>query len=101
LPQGKAPFTRLRLRRIPLWNFPGGNKPAARMVHNRPLKFAGSASLKIVLLPILLVSHSEQKRYSQALDPVREHVVLTVGETPEFLDAGGILTFSTHRSPSI
>jgi hypothetical protein len=43
---------------------------------------------------ILFVSHSEQKRYNQALDAVRDKMVLTVGETPEFLGAGGILTFS-------
>jgi hypothetical protein len=46
---------------------------------------------------ILFVSQSEQKRYSQALDAVRGRMVLTVGETPEFLDAGGILSFSTHQ----
>ncbi len=42
---------------------------------------------------ILFVSRSEQKRYSQVLDAVRGRGVLTVGETPEFLDAGGIVSF--------
>jgi hypothetical protein len=45
----------------------------------------------------LFVSHSEQKRYNQALDAVRGRMVLTVGETPEFLDAGGIVSFSSQR----
>lgn len=45
---------------------------------------------------ILFVSRSEQKRYNQALDAVRGRTVLTVGETPEFLDAGGILSFSSQ-----
>jgi len=43
---------------------------------------------------VLFVSRSEQKRYNLALDAVRDRMVFTVGETPEFLDAGGILTFS-------
>jgi len=46
---------------------------------------------------ILFVSRSEQKRYTQALDAVRGRMVFTVGETPEFLDAGGILSFSGQQ----
>jgi hypothetical protein len=46
---------------------------------------------------ILFVSRSEQKRYNQALDVVRGRMVLTVGETPEFLAAGGILSFSSQQ----
>jgi hypothetical protein len=45
---------------------------------------------------ILFISRSERKRYSQALDAVRGRMVLTVGETPEFLDAGGIVSFSSQ-----
>jgi hypothetical protein len=46
---------------------------------------------------ILFVSRSEQKRYSQSLDAVRSRAVLTVGETSEFLGAGGILCFSSQQ----
>jgi YfiR/HmsC-like len=46
---------------------------------------------------ILFVSRSEQKRYNQALDAVRGRTILTVGETPEFLDAGGVLSFSSEQ----
>jgi hypothetical protein len=42
---------------------------------------------------ILFVSRSDQKRYSQVLEAVRGLSVLTVGETTEFLDAGGIVSF--------
>jgi hypothetical protein len=45
---------------------------------------------------ILFISRSEKQRYHQALDVVRSKMVLTVGETPEFLDAGGIVCFSMH-----
>jgi uncharacterized protein DUF4154 len=43
---------------------------------------------------ILFVSKSEQKRYRLLLDMVSGQTVLTVGETPEFLDAGGMIAFS-------
>lgn len=46
---------------------------------------------------ILFVSRSEQKRYNQTLEAVRDKTVLTVGETPEFLDAGGIFNFSGQQ----
>lgn len=43
---------------------------------------------------ILFVSHFERKSYARMLGSVRGQNVLTIGETPEFLDAGGILGFS-------
>lgn len=52
---------------------------------------------ELVACQILFVSHSEQKRYNQVLDAVRGKTVLTVGETPEFLDDGGILSFSGQQ----
>jgi YfiR/HmsC-like len=47
---------------------------------------------------VLFVSRSEQKRYSRVLEAVSGQMVLTVGETPEFLAAGGIVTFSMQQS---
>jgi len=46
---------------------------------------------------ILFVSRSQQKRYSQVLEAVRGQSVLTVGETTEFLDAGGIVSFAMQQ----
>ncbi len=67
-------------------------------VHNRPVEIRWIRKpQELSSCQILFVSHSEQKRYSQSLDAVRDHVVLTVGETPEFLDAGGIVSFSTQQ----
>jgi hypothetical protein len=43
---------------------------------------------------ILFVSRSESKRYARVLQIVQGADVLTVGETPDFLDAGGALSFS-------
>lgn len=46
---------------------------------------------------VLFVSRSERKKYSSMLEAVRGRSVLTVGETPEFLDAGGIVNFSMQE----
>lgn len=43
---------------------------------------------------ILFVSRSEAGRYGQVLGVVRNTGVLTVGETPQFLGAGGAICFS-------
>lgn len=67
-------------------------------VHDRRLEIRWvRKSQELAACQILFVSRSEQKRYNQALDAVRGKTVLTVGETPEFLDAGGILSFSGHQ----
>jgi uncharacterized protein DUF4154 len=52
---------------------------------------------KLKSCQILFVSRSEQKRYSQVLEAVRGQSVLTVGETTEFLDAGGIVNFTMQQ----
>jgi len=43
---------------------------------------------------ILFVSRSESKRYAKVLQVVQGADVLTFGETPDFLSAGGALSFS-------
>src|SRR5260370_6203649 len=48
---------------------------------------------------ILFVSHSEQKRYNQALDAVSGRMVVTGGEKPGFQKAGGVFrVFGPHRN---
>jgi hypothetical protein len=42
---------------------------------------------------ILFVSHADSKRYVKVLEAVRGANILTVGETPDFLEAGGAVTF--------
>jgi hypothetical protein len=46
---------------------------------------------------ILFVSRSEAKRYRQVLDAVQGLSVLTVGETPDFLTAGGGISFLVEQ----
>jgi YfiR/HmsC-like len=43
---------------------------------------------------ILFVSRSESKRYTKILQAVAGADVLTIGETPDFLDAGGAMSFT-------
>lgn len=42
---------------------------------------------------ILFVSHSEEKHYAEVLQAIQGASVLTVGETPDFLAAGGAVSF--------
>lgn len=46
---------------------------------------------------ILFVSRSELTRYRRVLETVGGQVVLTVGETPEFLGAGGMVCFTMEQ----
>jgi YfiR/HmsC-like len=46
---------------------------------------------------ILFVSRSETKRYTKILQSIQGLSVLTVGETPDFLDAGGAVSFSFEQ----
>jgi hypothetical protein len=43
------------------------------------------------------VSRSESKNYAKLLQAVEGAGVLTVGETPDFLAAGGIISFAVER----
>jgi hypothetical protein len=47
---------------------------------------------------ILFVGKSEHKRYKEVLEAVRGRAVLTVGETAEFLKAGGIVGLFMQES---
>lgn len=47
---------------------------------------------------VLFVSRSELKQYGRVLNLVRGTSVLTVGETPDFLANGGIITFSLQQN---
>lgn len=68
-----------------------------RMVHERRIKVQWMHKTEqLHACQMLFVSRSEQKRYSQVLQTLRGQMMLTVGETPEFLDAGGMVGFSTQ-----
>jgi hypothetical protein len=69
-----------------------------RTVHDRRLEIRWiQKPQELLSCQILFISYSEKKRYKQTLDVVRGGTVFTVGETPEFLDAGGILCFSGQQ----
>jgi hypothetical protein len=43
---------------------------------------------------VAFISRSESKHYAKILQVLKDENALTVGETPDFLDAGGTVTFS-------
>jgi YfiR/HmsC-like len=96
-PQEKGPFLVCVLGDFPFGTFLA-EITRGTTVRNRPVEIRWIRKpQELSSCQILFVSHSEQKRYSQVLDAVRDHVVLTVGEAPEFLDAGGIVSFFTQQ----
>jgi hypothetical protein len=64
-----------------------GRRVEVRWVHKDP---------ELRVCHLLFVSHSEFKRYAKILQAVQGVNVLTVGETPEFLSAGGTISFSVQ-----
>ena len=97
MPQGKAAFLVCVFGEFPFGTFLA-EITRGTTVHNRPVEIRWVRKpQELSSCQILFISHSEQKRYNQVLNAVRDHVVFTVGETPEFLDAGGILSFSTQQ----
>jgi hypothetical protein len=97
LPTGNAPF------RICIFgDFPFGTSLTENTrgiaIHEKPIEIRWiHRQLELKSCQILFVSRSEQKRYREVLEAVRGQGVLTVGETPEFLDAGGIVSFTMQQ----
>ena len=60
--------------------------------HRLSLVWVRKAS-ELTLCQILFISGGDSRRSAKALETVRGHSVLTVGETPDFLAAGGAVTF--------
>ena len=63
---------------------PHGRRVEVRWVHKDP---------ELRNCHLLFVSRSEAKRYAKVLQVVQGVDVLTVGETPDFLSAGGAMSF--------
>ena len=97
LPAGHAPFLI-----CVFGDFPFGTslaeKPRGTAIHERQVEIRWVRKHQnLKSCQILFVSRSEKKRYGQVLEAVRGQGVLTVGETAEFLDAGGIVSFAMQQ----
>ena len=64
-------------------------KPKGRHVEVRSVKTPD----QIRACHILFIGRDDAKKYGAILNPIRDSPVLTVGETQDFLDAGGIVNF--------
>lgn len=67
---------------------PHGRHVDVRWVHN---------DQQLLGCHVLFVSRSESKDYAKVLRPVSSKEILTVGETPDFLAAGGMISFQVER----
>lgn len=64
-------------------------KPDGRRIEVRSVKTTGQSRS----CHVLFIGRDDAKRYEAILKPIRDMPVLTVGETTDFLDAGGIVNF--------
>jgi hypothetical protein len=67
---------------------PRGRRVEVKWVHKDP---------ELRNCQIAFVSRSESKRYAKLLQAIAGAGVLTVGETPDFLAAGGMISFAVER----
>jgi hypothetical protein len=67
---------------------PHGRRVEVKWVHNDP---------ELRACQVVFVSRSESKNYAKLLRVLAGAGVLTVGETPDFLAAGGMISFAFNR----
>jgi hypothetical protein len=96
LPSGPAPFVICIIGDFSL-GVPLSESVRGLTLHEKHVEIRGvRIEQELHSCHILFVSRFERKRYDRVLGSVRGLNVLTIGETPEFLDAGGIVSFSMH-----
>jgi hypothetical protein len=97
LPSGPASFVICIIGDFSL-GVPLSESIGGRTLHEKRAEIRGvRTEQELHSCHILFVSRFERKRYDRVLGSVRGLNVLTIGETPEFLDAGGIVTFSMRE----
>jgi len=67
---------------------PHGRRVEVRWVHK---------DLELRNCHVVFISRSESTRYAKLLQTVEDNGVLTVGETPDFLAAGAIISFTVEN----
>jgi len=93
LPSGPAPFVICIIGDLSL-GLPLGESVRGLTLHAKRVEVRGvRTAQEMRSCHILFVSRFERSRYDRVLDSVRGQNVLTIGETPEFLEAGGIVSF--------
>ena len=97
LPRGDAPFLLFVFGDYP-FGISLAETTRGATIHQRPIETRWiHKEQDLIACQVLFVSRSEQKRYQRVLEVVSAQEVLTVGETPDFLDLGGILSFSMEN----
>ena len=97
LPPGDAPFLLCVFGEYP-FGISLAETTRGATIHQRPIETRWvHKEQDLLACQILFVTRSEKKRYRHVLEIVSAQKVLTVGETPDFLDAGGILSFSMEK----
>jgi hypothetical protein len=97
LPPGQSPFLICILGDFS-FGVPLGESVRGKTIRGKRVEVRGvRKDQELRSCHILFVSKFERKSYDRILDSVGGQNVLTIGETPEFLGAGGIIAFSMPR----
>jgi predicted nucleic acid-binding protein len=73
-----------------------------RTKHGRPIEIRWlKKDQDLQTCQILYVSRSESKRYAEIMGVLRGSNILTIGETSNFLDAGGAIVFSFREEEGL
>jgi hypothetical protein len=103
---GKNPFgtafeaitkKRIHNRKVVLKHFPGFAKNSVRYRKDNETKYKYKDADALKACNVLFVGSSESKYGKEIIDIVKDNSVLTIGETKNFLEDGGIVGFVTEE----
>lgn len=88
---------RIRNRKVVLKHFPGFAKNSVRYRKGNETKYEYKDEDALKACHVLFVGSSESKYCKEIIDIVKDNCVLTIGETKDFLEDGGIVGFVTEE----
>jgi len=84
-------------REVVIKLFPGFAKNKVRYRQDGKTRYKYKDTDALKACEVLFVSPSESKYCKEIIDTVKDNCVLTVGETKDFLETGGIIRFVTEQ----
>jgi hypothetical protein len=88
---------RIHNRKVILKHFPGFAKNSVRYRKDNETKYKYKDEDALKACHVLFVGSSESKYCKEIIDIVKDNSVLTISETKDFLETGGIIEFATEQ----
>lgn len=84
-------------REVVIKHFGGFAKNSTKYKEKGETRFRYKDADALRACQVLFISPSETKYYKEIIDTVKESCVLTISETKDFLESGGIIEFTTEQ----